>query len=265
MKDKGYVVPPSQARRALASERLAREECISGESVGALVSWTIKFNEIGNGNFGEVLYSASKAVVATVAVSGSVVRSVRLGVNCPYLSAFSLDASHFGGVTRERDAQTALGEGYAGLGCSKETFRKPTRTLGRPKKTSVGLGRLLVCTARTFSGDIVLVATAYVATESTETVAWFLGVIESQVALADNFGTVNFIADRSKAISSAIERVYGERAFLAHCIVHLRRNLMQILSGDQKAQAVAALHLDRCCESIPCYHQQPNNATATAS
>jgi len=56
MKDKGYVVPPSQARRALASERLAREECISGESAGALVSWTIQFNEIGNGNFGEVLY-----------------------------------------------------------------------------------------------------------------------------------------------------------------------------------------------------------------
>ena len=134
MKDRGYVVPSSQARRALASENLARQECVSGESVGALVSWTMKFNEIGNGNYGEVLYSASKAVVATVAVSGSVVRSVRLGVNCPYLSAFSLDASHFGGVTRERDAQTALEEGYTGLGSSKETFGKPTRTMGRPKK-----------------------------------------------------------------------------------------------------------------------------------
>jgi len=161
MKDRGYVVPSSQARRALASENLARQECVSGESVRALVSWTMKFNEIGNGNYGEVLYSASKAVVATVAVSGSVVRSVRLGVNCPYLSAFSLDASHFGGVTRERDAQTALEEGYTGLGSSKETFGKPTRTMGRPKKTSVGLGRLLVCTARTFSGDSALQCACY--------------------------------------------------------------------------------------------------------
>jgi len=91
-----------------------------------------------------------------------------------------------------------------------------------------------------------LIATAYVATESTETVAWFLGEIESQLALADHFGTVNFMADRSKAISSAIERVYGDKAFLAHCIVHLRRNLLQHLSGDKEAQEVAAWHLHRC-------------------
>ena len=246
MQDRGFKVPPYQARRALASESRAHEECLSGESVGALASWTIQFNRIGNGNVGKVRYSANKAVVATVAVSGSVVRTLHQEVNCPYISAFSIDASHCGGVTRERDAQTALEEGYTGLGSSEEIFGMPTRTSGRPKKTSVDLGRLLVCTGRTHARDIILIATAYVATESTETVSWFLGEIKSQLALADHFGTVNFIADRSKAINSAIERVYGDKAFLAHCIVHLRRNLLQHLSGDKEAQEVAAWHLHRC-------------------
>jgi len=111
MQDRGFKVPPNQARRALASESRAHEECLSGESVAALASWTIQFNRIGNGNVGKVRYSANKAVVATVAVSGSVVRTLHQEVNCPYISAFSIDASHFGGVTRERDAQTALEEG----------------------------------------------------------------------------------------------------------------------------------------------------------
>ena len=40
----------------------------------------------------------------------------------------------------------------------------------------------------------------------------FASVSDFKYTLADNFGTVNFIADRSKAISSAIERVYGDKA-----------------------------------------------------
>jgi len=246
MQDRGFKVPSDQARRALARESLAHEECISGETAGSLASWTVAFNKIGKGNYGEVRLSASKAVVATVAVSGAVVNMVRKGVNSPLLNTISIDASHFGGVTRERDAQTALGEDYSGLGDPEEIFGKPTSTKGRPKKTTVGLGRLLVCTGRTHASDIILIATGYVATESIETIAWFLDAIESRVALADNFGTVNFIADRSKAISSAIQRVYGDRAFLAHCIVHLRRNLIDHLSGDKKAQAIAGSHFDRC-------------------
>ena len=245
MQDKGFKVPKDQARRALARENRARHEVLASENIGALVSWVYAFNEIGNGNYGEVLYKTNGAVMAVANVSGAVVNMVSDQTKCPLLNAFSVDASHFGAVARERDAEIVVGENYSGLGGIEETFGKPTGTRGRPKRTTVGLGRLLVCTARTFAGDIVLVATAYVSTESTETVEWFLNTVESRVALVENFGKVNFIADRSKAISSAIERVYGDSAFLAHCFVHIRRNLQQHLSGEPNAQEAVSC-LNRC-------------------
>ena len=48
--------------------------------------------------------------------------------------------------------------------------------------------------------------------EKFQPLSQFASVSDFKYTLADNFGTVNFIADRSKAISSAIERVYGDKA-----------------------------------------------------
>ena len=153
---------------------------------------------------------------------------------------FSFDFSFIAGHARLPDVLGVLAEEYGG------TFSSQGRS-GRPGSSSTGLGCLAVVVGRNFAGNLVLLSLALVSAENLDNAKWVLEKTEREFGLAEAFGTVNFFADRSAAISSAISTVYGEGAFRAFCYPHFKRNVINhIRSQGKDAQEEVAKHLGRC-------------------
>lgn len=241
----GYSIPPNAVARALAE--MNSDGCLENETYGTLVSYFRAFDAAHESNFATVETDSNGSFERALAVMGR--DNVRDGL---VSSVISCDFAYVKGSARVEDAFSVLEES---LDDERDHYdeedidesrcpssRAPVK--GRPKKTSVGLGRLVVCMGRTYAGQRVLLAIGLVSSETTANAEWFLRIVEREIGLVAKFGVVNFITDRSSAIRSAIALVYGDRATSSFCYVHFRRNVIQHTSGDKyvKARVYACLN-----------------------
>jgi len=225
---------------ALALAEANSDGSLLNETYGILASYIRAFHAAHDSNFATVEADSNGSFERAVAVMGR--DNVRDGVAS---SVVSCDFAYVKGSARVEDASSVLEDSLGDEGdCDDEedisestspSSRAPVR--GRPKKTSVGLGRLVVCVGRSYAGHRILLAIGLVSSETAANAEWFLRIVEREVGLVAKFGVVNFITDRSAAIRSAITSVYGDSATCSFCYVHFRRNVMQHTSGGRPVRA----------------------------
>ena len=237
----GYQASQSTINRCLAKANSTH--CYEHKLYARIAGFSDAFNACDEANFALVEQDYDGALNRAYFGSGAAKRMHEAG---SLSRVFTLDFAHAVASVRVRDVVRALNE------CEEDDYDSeeddestsvPPPILGRPTKTTMGLGRLVVCVGRTYAGHRVLLSIGLVSSETKANAEWFLRMTERQFRLASD-GRIHFITDRSAAIRSAINTVYGDSATLTFCYAHFRRNVLHKVSGDKQLKAQVKWCLD---------------------
>jgi len=227
IESKGLTASSSTIARAIAKTRFTRAESVH-TTYASLAAFAEAYDAADADNFAKVELDNDRCLDRVMLVSGSAKRMQDRGLLAPVVTLGYSTVGKMDGMMH------CLGS----LGSSEGLLAGAA--------TSAGLGRLVVCVGRNFAGNLVLLSVGLVSTESAENTEWFLDMTEKQLEFVKKFEVVNFLTDCSAATTTAIEAVYGSKAFGAYCYTHFRRNVVHNAPGGEKARIEVQVCLDRC-------------------